>query len=101
MIFDLLAGALLVNALPHLISGLQGRAFPSPFAKPPGRGNSSAVVNVVWGFANVFGGLALLAYRPVGLAFTPEAAMVALGGVLIGVPLAYHFGKVRSETAER
>jgi hypothetical protein len=54
----------------------------------------------VWGFANLFGGLALLAYRPVGLAFTPEAAMVAIGGFVLGVPIAYHFGKVRSETAE-
>jgi hypothetical protein len=97
MIFDLLAGALLVNALPHLMSGLMGREFPSPFAKPPGRGNSSAVVNVIWGFANLFGGLALLAYRPVGLAFTPEAAMLAVGGIAIGVPLAHHFGKVHAE----
>ena len=96
MIFDLLAGALLVNALPHLISGLQGNVFPSPFAKPPGRGNSSAVVNVLWGFANLFGGLALLAYRPVALALTPEAGMFALGAVVLGVAMGHHFATVRS-----
>ena len=32
------AGAFLCNAIPHLVAGLQGQPFPSPFAKPPGRG---------------------------------------------------------------
>ena len=47
-----LAGALLVNAMPHFVSGVQGRPFPSPFASPPGKGLSSPVVNVSWGSAN-------------------------------------------------
>lgn len=36
-------GAFLTNALPHVISGLMGRPFQSPFAKPPGHGLSSSV----------------------------------------------------------
>jgi hypothetical protein len=46
-------GAFLANALPHLISGISGRAFQSPFAKPPGKGLSSSTVNVLWGFFNL------------------------------------------------
>ena len=46
-------GAFLANAIPHLVSGMQGRPFQSPFAKPPGQGFSSATVNVLWGFANI------------------------------------------------
>ncbi len=29
-------GAVLANAVPHFVSGLMGRPFQSPFAKPPG-----------------------------------------------------------------
>jgi hypothetical protein len=47
------AALFLVNSIPHLVSGLTGQRFPSPFASPPGRGNSPAVVNVVWGSANL------------------------------------------------
>jgi hypothetical protein len=46
-------GMFFSNAMPHLISGVTGRAFQSPFAKPPGKGLSSAVVNVVWGAVNI------------------------------------------------
>jgi hypothetical protein len=46
-------GAFLSNALPHLLSGVMGRPFQSPFARPPGVGLSSATVNVLWGFFNL------------------------------------------------
>ena len=46
-------GVFLANAIPHVVSGLMGRPFQSPFAKPRGEGLSSATVNVVWGFANL------------------------------------------------
>ena len=41
-------GMFLVNAIPHSVSGLLGRAFPSPFASPPGQGESTALINVLW-----------------------------------------------------
>jgi hypothetical protein len=31
------AGAFLTNAVPHFVSGVMGRPFQSPFAKPPGQ----------------------------------------------------------------
>jgi hypothetical protein len=46
-------GAFLTNALPHFISGLMGRPFQTPFAKPPGKGLSSSTINVLWGFFNL------------------------------------------------
>ncbi len=46
-------GAFFANALPHLMNGISGRSFQSPFAKPPGKGLSSPTVNVLWGFFNL------------------------------------------------
>ena len=43
-------GAFLANALPHLMNGVSGRSFQSPFAKPPGEGLSSPTVNVFGAF---------------------------------------------------
>ena len=37
----LFGGAFLANAVPHFVSGMMGRPFQSPFAKPPGKGLSS------------------------------------------------------------
>ena len=42
-------GAFLANAVPHLVSGMTGRPFQTPFAKPPGQGLSSSTVNVALG----------------------------------------------------
>jgi hypothetical protein len=39
--------------VPHYVSGVMGRPFQSPFARPPGKGLSSSTVNVLWGCANL------------------------------------------------
>ena len=87
-------GAFAANAVPHFVSGAMGRAFQSPFAKPPGQGLSSATVNVVWGFFNAVAGYLLVAH--VG-AFDPRATThilaFGLGALLIGIFLARHFGQ--------
>jgi hypothetical protein len=41
------AGAFLANVVPHFFHGISGDRFPTPFAKPPGRGLSSPTVNVI------------------------------------------------------
>jgi len=89
------AGAFLCNAIPHLVAGLQGQPFPSPFAKPPGRGNSPALVNFIWGAVNALIGLFLLSLFPPVLGLNGECVAVALGAVLLGLGLAHHFGRVR------
>lgn len=89
------AGAFFCNAIPHLASGLQGQPFPTPFARPRGRGDSSPVVNVVWGFVNVVLAL-VLATRHLDQPVTRQDVLAALAGALvIGLFLALHFGNVQ------
>ena len=53
-------GAFLANTIPHLVNGVMGRPFQSPFAKPRGVGLSSSTVNVLWGFFNLAVGYLLV-----------------------------------------
>jgi len=45
--------AFLVNFMPHFINGITGHRFPTPFASPPGQGESAALINVLWGSLNL------------------------------------------------
>ena len=54
------SGAFLSNAIPHFVKGTSGDKFPTPFSKPPGKGLSSPVVNVLWGTLNIILGYILL-----------------------------------------
>lgn len=47
------AGAFLANFVPHFIKGIAGDFFPTPFAKPPGKGLSSPLINVLWALFNL------------------------------------------------
>lgn len=53
------AGMFLANAVPHFIYGICGDRFPTPFAKPPGKGLSSPMVNVLWALLNMVIGYCL------------------------------------------
>lgn len=87
-------GVFLANAIPHLVSGMMGRAFQSPFAKPPGEGLSSSTVNVVWGFVNlVFGYLLICQVGNFNLRSIPDVCAAGLGAFLISLFAANHFGK--------
>ena len=93
-LLEFLAGAFLTNAVPHFVHGVSGAPFQSPFAKPPGVGESSPVVNVVWGFANLVGGVLLLHYFwPMNCA---GWTVLGAGALVMGLQLASHFGKVRA-----
>lgn len=70
-----------------------GRPFQSPFAKPPGKGLSSSIVNVLWGFANFV--LAYLLLLRVGRFDQRGISCIvpfAIGAFLISLQLAKHFG---------
>ncbi|HVU05486.1 MAG TPA: hypothetical protein VHE30_27250, partial [Polyangiaceae bacterium] len=54
------AGAFLANFVPHFVSGVLGRTFPTPFGSPPFRGLSSSRVNVLYGLFNLAVAYALL-----------------------------------------
>lgn len=56
---DVLAGALLVNAIPHLIVGVTGKRCTTPL----GGVNSAAAVNLVWAGVNLAAGTVALGSR--------------------------------------
>jgi hypothetical protein len=91
------AGAFLTNAIPHIVHGSCGNRFQTPFASPPGVGESSAVVNVLWGFCNVaIGGALLYIFLPQLPPPWPLCAVALIGGLIVALFLARHFGKVRN-----
>ena len=87
-------GAFLTNAIPHFVSGTMGEPFQSPFAKPPGEGLSSSIVNVLWGAFNIAVGYLLVCQ--VG-DFNPRSPMhvvvVGLGALVMALMLARTFGR--------
>jgi hypothetical protein len=89
-------GALLANFVPHFVSGVSGRSFPSPFGRPPFRGLSSPAVNVLWGLFNLAVAYALVVV--VG-SFDPRreghVAIVAAGFALASVALARKLGRLQ------
>jgi hypothetical protein len=54
-------GAFFANFVLHLVAGVSGRRFPTPFASPPFRGLSPPPVNVLYGLLNLAVAYALLA----------------------------------------
>jgi hypothetical protein len=87
-------GAFLTNAVPHVVSGVMGKPFQSPFAKPPGQGYSSSTVNVLWGFFNIAIGYALTCRAGVfDLRNTADVAIFGAGALAIALFSARHFGR--------
>ncbi|MFA5122321.1 hypothetical protein [Zavarzinia sp.] len=93
-------GVFIANALPHYASGVMGRPFQSPFAKPPGEGLSSSTVNVLWGFANlVLAYLLLFCVGAFDLRAVDQAASLGLGLLSMGLFLARLFGRFHGGNA--
>jgi hypothetical protein len=91
------AGAFFANGVPHFVQGICGNKFQTPFASPPGVGESSAIVNVVWGSFNfVVAGVLLRIFFPPLPPPVPDSVATALGALIMALWLAHHFGKVRS-----
>lgn len=88
-----LGGAVVANFVPHFVHGVSGDAFPTPFAKPPGKGLSSPTVNVVWALFNLVVGYALCWFS--GFSCRPSYGLLAfLAGVAaISVPMSAEFAK--------
>ncbi len=89
------AGAFLCNSIPHLVAGLQGAPFQSPFAKPRGVGLSPPWLNFLWGLFNFVVGALLLSAHPVEIGLNPHFAVLVGGALAIGTYLSLHFRKVR------
>ena len=86
--------AFLANAVPHVVSGVMGRPFQSPFAKPSGKGLSSSTVNVLWGFFNTVVGYVLVCrVGDFDLKNSGDVFAFGAGGLLIALFSARHFGR--------
>jgi hypothetical protein len=93
-------GAFLTNAVPHFASGVMGRPFQSPFAKPPGEGLSSSTVNVLWGFFNIAVGYILVCrVGDFELRATSDVIAFGLGILLMGLLSARLFGRFHGGAA--
>ena len=99
-LLEFVSGLLLANGVPHFVQGVSGHRFQSPFATPRGVGESSALINALWGFANLVAGFILLwSFGPHGFEAPVGWIVVGLGVLVAAVGLSIHFGKVRSETS--
>jgi hypothetical protein len=93
-------GAFLANAVPHCVSGVMGKAFQTPFAKPPGQGLSSSTVNVLWGFCNlVVAYLLVCRVGDFGLRDTSDVVALGFGALAIALLSARLFGRFNGGAA--
>ncbi len=98
-LLEFLGGLFLANGVPHFVQGVSGHRFQSPFASPPGVGESSPLINALWGYANLAVGATLLwFFHPRGGAAFLGWILVGLGVLMMSVMLSIHFGKVRSRS---
>lgn len=92
------AGAFLTNAIPHFVSGVCGRPFPTPFASPPGKGLSSPILNVVWGTLNLLAGYFLVAHiGDFHFRNIPDALAAMLGALCMALMSAHAFGRLPNQ----
>ena len=80
-------GAFLANAIPHLVNGISGSPFQSPFASPPGQGLSSSTVNVLWAY------LLVARVGRFDLRQSKHVVALGLGALLMALLLARAFGR--------
>jgi hypothetical protein len=91
------AGMFLANAVPHFVYGICGDRFPTPFAKPPGRGLSSPTVNVVWALLNMVAGYFLFQVGRVSSGNTLALAVFFMGIVFISIMSSRIFAKKQAQ----
>ena len=90
LLFAFLAGAFLTNSIPHLVSGMMGNKHMTPLAK-----DSSALVNVGWGYVNLLVGAFIFSLSERSLtsvlSFDNYSIAFLLGSFVIAVLAAWMF----------
>ena len=87
------AGAVLANGVPHFVHGISGDRFPTPFAKPHGRGLSSPTTNVLWALFNLLAGYLLFRAGRVSSGDVSAVVIFFAGIAAIGVMSSVLFAK--------
>ncbi len=90
------AGMFLANAVPHFVNGISGDSFPTPFAKPPGKGLSSPLVNVVWALFNLVVGYVLFRVGRVSGSDVISLVVFFAGVAVISTTMSVHFSTKHS-----
>lgn len=85
------AGSFLANVVPHFVAGISGNKFPTPFANPPGKGLSSATVNVVWSLVNLVVGFLLFRAGHLASGETLSLLVFFAGIAFISIFCSRHF----------
>jgi hypothetical protein len=85
------AGMFLANFVPHFVNGISGNGFPTPFAKPRGKGLSSPVLNVIWALFNLVVGYLLFQAGKVSTRDNLSLILFLAGIACISVMLAKRF----------
>ena len=90
------SGMFLANVVPHLVHGISGDPFPTPFAKPPGKGLSSPTVNVLWANLNLALGYVLFRAGNISGENTMAIVVFFAGVVVISTMMSIQFQKKHS-----
>jgi len=85
------AGAVSANVVPHFVKGICGDKCPTPFAKPPGKGLSSAPVNMVWALFNIIVAYLLFKSGQVATGYLPILIVFFAGIAAMGIMLSIRF----------
>jgi small-conductance mechanosensitive channel len=91
------AAMFLANAVPHFVYGICGDRFPTPFAKPPGKGLSSPTVNVLWALLNMVVGYFLFQVGRVSSGNTLTLAVFFMGIVFISIMSSLIFARKQAQ----
>ena len=95
------AGMFLANVVPHFVHGISGDRFPTPFARPPGKGLSSPTVNVVWALVNLIFGYVLLRIGKVSSGGNLALAVFFAGIAALSTWLSVLFAKIKPANRPR
>lgn len=91
------AGMFLANFVPHFVKGVCGDRFPTPFAKPPGKGLSSPLVNTLWALLNLLVGYILFKLGQVSSGYYSILAIFFIGFAAISTMMSVNFAKKHSD----
>lgn len=91
------AGAFLANVVPHYVNGISGNRFPTPFAKPPGKGLSSPLVNTAWALLNLVVGAVLFHAGKVASGGLAAYIVFFSGIAALSLPMSVQFASKHKE----
>ena len=84
-------GVFTANFVPHFVRGITGTPFPTPFAKPPGRGMSPPTLNILWALVNLIVAYLLFLYGAFSLLDWPLVVAGFIGFALVSIMLSRTF----------